>query len=656
LNVAQRRANMPGVSPGRTFSVLLALSLAACTKTPSSAPKYLSVTLALPRNADGVFLNEPLTFFFSAEIDRSSVTAESVSIRTPDNVPARGAIAVNGNSITFTPAPVLASDLSDGGYRPDTAYTVEIHGFPWVDGLRGVGGEPLRETYTFPFRTASAATPVEALLFADAEPEKTRPLAFFPPSPSIEHTIGSDDAIYLDSDKPIDPTSLRDAQFMLRKNGTNEPVRVRARLVENESEPRVRPKPRFVQSIALESFWESQPRAALIELVPLKKLAPDTVWRLHLVPDESGTGSIGPRDFTGHPVWNPALVPSIRVGFRGLYAGKGVLYEDFVTRDLIPRPCPGTDGLAHWGTTGRVEVRYPAAAGLGTSGAVALTGAVSATDLHATSLTVRAGERVNLPSERGLVVLRAQGALRIAGQVTREVARKSGESDEPLLDLYTSDDKLQRSVTLTRWLEEMRKSNRTATVLIAGGDLVIEDTGELRTNTPIVLVAGGLVSARGSVRTTRLSDVGVPIDPVFVLGDGGGDIKPPRSTASLLDMDPPCDGNPLREVLHYAVLSGPVPQRGSVAAWTSAEAGGSKIGTDKNRWSVRYVREVRGSETSIEELGPVDRPQTLEPVGSIQMLIELWVAPGPTFDPPFVDFVRLTWEQKLGAATAGGSR
>ena len=51
-----------------------------------------------------------------------------------------------------------------------------------------------------------------------------------------------------------------------------------------------------------------------------------------------------------------------------------------------------------------------------------------------------------------------------------------------------------------------------------------------------------------------------------------------------------------------------------------------------------------------------DQPQTLEPVGPIQMLIELWVAPGATFEPPFVDFVRLTFEQKLTSPGPGGAR
>lgn len=644
--------------------VLACCACAACVPAPSPETKFILVTSAYPRNTQGVFLNEPLTFFFSGEIDRASVTSESVSIRSSDDVLARGAIAVNGNSLTFTPVPVRSSDLLDGGYRPDTEYSVQIHGFPWVDGLRGAGGEPLRDTYTYRFKTVSAKPPIETLLFVDTEPDKTRPLGFFPPPASIDaYTIGSDDVIYLDSDKPIDPTSVRDSDFLLTRKGGGGPVPVRARLIENESEARARSKPRGVQSVALETFWESQPRAALLELTPVQKLGTETTWRLTLARDENGSEASGPRDFSGHTLWSPALSLPIRVGLRNRDAGKGVLYEDFVTRDLSrPVAVPGADGLAHWSSTGRVEVRFPAAAGLGTAGAVTLAGAVLESDLHATRLSVTGGERATLAASKGLVVLRAQGTLRIAGQVTREAVFEA-KAAEPELKLHTTDDALARSVTLTRWLELVRAQGRTVTVLVAGGDLVIEPGAELITNTPIVLVAGGVVRVLGRVRTRESQG---RENPVFVLGDGGGDIAPPRADPNLLEMDGVCEGNPLREVLHYAVLSGPLPQRGSVSAWTSAEAGGWRSEEKEtpgepqkrteNRWSVRYVREVIGSPASIEELGPVDRPQTLEPVGSIQMLIELWVAPGPTFDPPFVDFVRLTWEQKPLSAGPGGPR
>lgn len=618
---------------------------------------FLVKTLALPKNTDGVFLNEDLTFFFSADLDRASVTSESVSIGAADGTVARGAWSVNGKSLSFKPAPVTASDLSDGGYRPDTEYTVLFRGFPWVDGLRGQAGEPLRETFRYTFKTVSAR-PQETLLFVDPEPDKTRPLGFFPPPASpdtLAYQLGVDDAVYLASTKPIDPTSVRDEDFLLRRIGSGAPVRVRARLIENEPEARTRPKPRRAQSIQLDSVWESQPRAALLELTPVVRFQDETKWSLERARDEHGVEAVGPRDFSGHALWGLALSRPIVVGSRGRDAGRGILREEFVDTILFgPLPVPEVDGTAHWGDTGRVEARFPAAAGDGALGHVELSGVLASNDVNAISLTVPRGARVELPATGGLVVLRAQGRLRIAGTLARAVLRRGPDAGaEPSLALDTRDEALKRSLPLTRWLERMRAEGRTVTVLVAGGDVVIEPDAELRANSPILIAAGGRVRVQGRVLAlpTSTETRGSEPNRVYVLGEGGGgDIRPEREEASLLDLDPPCEGNPLREELHYAVLSGPIPQRGSVASWTSAEAVGSprnESGPGRNRWSVRYVREIAQMPASLAELGAVDRPQTLEPAGSIQILIELWVAPGARFEPPFVDAVQLTWEQKL---------
>jgi len=43
----------------------------------------------------------------------------------------------------------------------------------------------------------------------------------------------------------------------------------------------------------------------------------------------------------------------------------------------------------------------------------------------------------------------------------------------------------------------------------------------------------------------------------------------------------------------------------------------------------------------------VDDPRLLDGMGPIRVLIELEVKPGSTWDPPFVDFVRLTWDEDV---------
>lgn len=621
--------------------------LVACPASPST-PKFLENSLILPKNPHGVFLNEDLIFFFSEEIDRASVTQESVRIATKEGRLARGTFSISGKVLTFSPAPVLARELNDGGYLPDSKYEVEIRGFPYVDGLRGTGGSVLQRTLRFAFDTVSVSAPSDNLVFGDAAPELTRPLGFFPPpgSPPFNgYAIQPQDPIYLDCDKPVDPSSVRDEDLVLRHvDGAQ--VAVRARLLENEGSARVRPRNRLASPIASDAAWEREPRAALIELRPVERLARGT-WYLSLGRSNANQTAPGPRDFSGHSLWSAALSRPIEVGDRGPEGTSGVFHEDFVDRRLLsPVSVPGTDGTARWSDTGRVEVRYPAAAGDGSSGHLALSGSVDANDVQAQTLTIASGATCALAAT-GCVVLRCQGRFLLSGKLVRD-ARREGEDpridNDPLLDLAARGDTPKRARTLSSWLASIVASGRTCTVLIAGGDLVIDSEGELRTNTPLLLVAGGTVRVTGSVRGIS--------GGIFVLGDGGGsDIQPPKSDADLLWIDPPVGANPLREELHYAVMSGSIPQRGTVEAWLSAEARGSAIETRaggglRNRWSVRYVREFEGVPASLAALAPVDDPRILEHPGAIQLLIELWVVPGPVFDPPFVDFVHLTYEKK----------
>ena len=66
-----------------------------------------------------------------------------------------------------------------------------------------------------------------------------------------------------------------------------------------------------------------------------------------------------------------------------------------------------------------------------------------------------------------------------------------------------------------------------------------------------------------------------------------------------------------------------------------------------SRWSVRFVHEIGTMPAHIADLDPVDDPTALDPPGAIQVLIEVWMKPSPTFEPPFVDFVDLHWDQHM---------
>lgn len=618
----------------------LALWAAGCPRS-EPAPRRLELRLALPRDGAAVFLNEDLVFFFSSEVDRASVTRESVRITAADGQPARGELSVEGDAVRFTPAPVLARDRADGGFLPGAEYTVEIRGFPAVDGVRSVDGELLARTLVRRFRTVAVDSP-DAIAFVDPLPERTAPLNFFPPPAGRDSLvqIGAFDSVYLDSDKPVDPTSVRDGDFVFRSESeTGITVAARARLLENEPKARVRPKSSRFVSVTPDAEWEREPRAALLELSPVTRLAPGG-WRLTL------EKTPGPLDWSGHALWrfSPLTAPRFVVGFRGPEAGGGLQTEEFLDRRLWSAvEVPGTDGTVYWGESGRAEVRFPRAAGDGSAGRVQLVGDVAATDVSALALEVPRGERARLSGTPGPVVLRAQGRLRVGGRLEREVALAPESVRAQGIDLTAVKGRPKRATTLSTWLADVERRGESVTVLVAGGDLVVDAGAEVRVNTPLLLVAGGVVRVNGAVRG--------PTDPerptVFVLSDGGGDITPAPAWADALALDTVVDGNPLREELHYAILSGPIPQRGLADSWLWFEALGSPRGTpNASRWSVRFVREFEGAPRTLEELAPVEDPRLLEGAPTIRMVIEMWITPGPRLDVPFVDRVQVRYDPR----------
>ena len=172
---------MPGVSPVRrsrdrsALAGLLALASACGGTTPT--PHTLRLRQATPEpGATGVFLNEPVELFFSEEIDAASVQAQSARIVGPSGALARGRWEVDGRRLRFTPDPVLAADLSDGGYAPGATYRVELAGFPWPDGLRGTSGAPLASTERWSFRTVEPGEPGRGNVFMDSSLERGLPL------------------------------------------------------------------------------------------------------------------------------------------------------------------------------------------------------------------------------------------------------------------------------------------------------------------------------------------------------------------------------------------------------------------------------------------------------------------------------------------------
>jgi hypothetical protein len=376
------------------------------------------------------------------------------------------------------------------------------------------------------------------------------------------------------------------------------------------------------------------------------------------------------RDFGGKPVLfaEPSASFRISVDNPSAEADRGELREDFLSRQLFsPVAVPGSDGTAFWSESGRVEVRYPAAAGSGEDGAVALGVREDRVDVEATSIDLPKDAVCRLRAEPGLVVLRCQGRMSIRGKLIREDPWDPQTTEDPTLaeweSLCAAPIKRMSQRTLSEWLSDTRAREGNWTVLIAGGDLSIE--GSLSVTTPLLLVAGGRIRVSGSVhgvshQVRKVSGLEVPVGCIYLLREGGGlGIGPNDPSPAPILVDEPQGANPLRVRLRFAALSGPIPPRGEVLNWLPPETGGSpdrpqgsgnEVGGRVElpicgTWKVQYLRELSRVPREASDLVLADSPTLLNPAGPIQFLVELDVEPGGIWNPPWVDYVHLAWEQ-----------
>jgi hypothetical protein len=589
-----------------------ALAPLSCAPGAGPEPSVLELRLRLPKVSEGVLLNEPVIAYFTDDLDRSTVTPDSVRILDPEGRRARGTLGVEGAELRFVPAPVYRADLSDGGFRPGTTYTVELRGFPDPGGLRAVDGAPLRSTVRWSFTTVSAGAG-GGLAFQDATPERGSPLT---PYTGIVEPEGPRSSLILGCAEPLDPSTLRGSDFAVRPKRGGAPVGVRAVLCE---------PPLDRLSGRLLAGYRS---AGWVELIPLARLEPGEYW-LEFEP------ALALRDYGGNPVWvtwpgqaEGAPFPQFSVSGAstrppGRYRES---FLDTVRRSPVVPPDEGRpwDGMAHWGRTGRVAIRYPAAVGDGSDGEVTFDAAVlddRRTELDATRLSIPGELHLTAP---GLVVLRAQGRMHVEGRLHRTPVL---DPDRPPPSMKDSFD----GGTLSDWLARARATDPPWLVLIAGGDLVI---GDFDFDTPVLCAAGGVVRITG--RGGEL----VP-NELWVLGEGGATDPDTSVERANLVIDPPAT-NPLVERLGFAVMSGPLPPRGKVVRWLAGHVDGH-AGT--GRYRVRYLLDPVDLAPGVTpEL--VDDPRFLDDASPIRFLVELELGPGVAWDPPFVDEVVLTWEEE----------
>ncbi|MFN0008558.1 MAG: Ig-like domain-containing protein [Planctomycetota bacterium] len=641
--------------------------ITGCTRLEShGAPAAFRLTHVRPSNAEGVFLNEELVFYFSEELEPTSVTSASLEIRSEPGVPARGRLEVGVDSIRFVPAPVLAADLSDGGFLPGTRYTVTLAGFPRPEGLRSARGGLLGQTWTWSFRTVDVAGQRGSLVFEDRSQDRVGILRIFPSAGAQVTAVASRDAIHLACDKPLDPSTVLPEAFRLVHIDKKErkSIEIRVQVLENHPESRQGPRPAAARYSGRPEDWERERRACVIEVLPEAALVEKGEYFLSVDPRPGDPRALL-RDFSGNPVVTDASQGwGIRVREGTGDPSRSEIREEFDSRRLRSlAPLPGYDGTAAWGESGRVTVRFPAAAGNGGDGRIVLSEREERTDIQAVSLDLPERSTCRLPSTPGLVVLRCQGRMSIRGSLSREVPWDpvSEIEKDPTLAPWSIWSRTGPSKpaepdpwVLSEWLEAARAGDWNWTVLIAGGDLSIE--GELKTTNPVLLMAGGTIRVTGSVRGVeanvepRNANGAEPAEEirlggVFLPQDSGASrqqVSPVPAITAFLLIDEPIGANPLVEPLRFVALSSPVPPAGDVLRWLPPKIGGGPI---DEGWRVRYVPELASAPRRAEDLVPVDDPVLIEAPGPIQFLVELEVLPGGNWDPPWVDFVHLAWER-----------
>lgn len=142
-------------------TVVLCLSMTSCGGSGGGSGNSDLVLLGfnLP-NLAGIPLNNPLIFTFSANVDRLSIT--------PDTLRVTGAVGpffeetvVDGNLVALIPTIPNFADYSDAGFAPATQYSVSMSVFPAPSTIETPSGKPLLFADSFTFVTLPTPTFIE---------------------------------------------------------------------------------------------------------------------------------------------------------------------------------------------------------------------------------------------------------------------------------------------------------------------------------------------------------------------------------------------------------------------------------------------------------------------------------------------------------------
>jgi hypothetical protein len=136
-------------------------------------------------------INREIVLTFSDPIDFSTVSSNTINVRSSDDVPATGIFRLrDAKTVAFQPTCPRLDDYSDAGLLPDSTYDLRIAGLNTSSNtLRSVDGAPLAFQQVRRFTTPSAASPL--ITFQDT--------LLGPPLPVLRAQGSSDrDASYLE--------------------------------------------------------------------------------------------------------------------------------------------------------------------------------------------------------------------------------------------------------------------------------------------------------------------------------------------------------------------------------------------------------------------------------------------------------------------------
>jgi hypothetical protein len=198
------------------------------TSTGDTLPGLILVNF-IESGEDNLALNRILQFVFNSPLEPDSVDSTSIQLRVGPafglSVPGR--YVVEGSTVYFEPQLPGLCDLSDGGFRPDTDYRVNILGAPEANAVTNLAGHTLPGTISLSFHTRIDTDPN---LFEDAVPGalptvlSTSPDdGAWPDAPTFDLSshpdvyIGSSNKIVIDFSENVNPCSVAEDTILVRQ-------------------------------------------------------------------------------------------------------------------------------------------------------------------------------------------------------------------------------------------------------------------------------------------------------------------------------------------------------------------------------------------------------------------------------------------------------